>query len=133
MREVGNDVREKALAFFRARRDEWRAFVSEGVALDASVSIVALAKFFMLKLNMPFDMGSYMRAQAARIRESLGGLEDCDPVRRQLQVADWLQRNAQQHRDQIIMEQARDLEAMGDDFFAELRAMVSDLIPASGK
>jgi len=127
----GNDseLREKALAFFRSRREEWRLFVKEGLDVGRVVPVLALAKYFMLKSNMPFDMSSYMRAQADRIRESLGDLEGCDPVRRQLMVADWLRRNAQSHRDQIILDQARTLERLGDDVAPELAGMVSDILP----
>jgi hypothetical protein len=123
------ELREKALAFFRSRREEWRDFVREGLDVGRTVPVLALAKYFMLKSNMPFDMSSYMRAQADRIRESLGDLEACDPVRRQLMVADWLRRNAQSHRDQIILDQARTLERLGDDVAPELAAMVSDILP----
>lgn len=126
---IDAEARAKALAFFRSRREEWRSFVREALSLDATVPLMALAKFFMLKSNMPFDMNSYMRAQADRIRESLGDLQGCDPVRRQLMVADWLRRNAQAHRDQIILEQTRTLEEMGDELLTELKDMASDIVP----
>lgn len=127
----GNDaeLKDKAIAFFRSRREDWRGFVREGLGLGRVVPVLALAKYFMLKSNMPFDMSSYMRAQADRIRESLGDLEGCDPVRRQLMVADWLRRNAQSHRDQIILDQARTLERLGDVVAPELAEMVSDILP----
>jgi len=126
---IDAEARTKALAFFRSRREEWRSFVRDAMSLDATVPLMALAKFFMLKSNMPFDMNSYMRAQADRIRESLGDLQGCDPVRRQLMVADWLRRNAQAHRDQIILEQTRTLEEMGDELLNELADMASDIVP----
>jgi len=129
MQKYDEVQRDKALTFFQTRREEWRAFVRESQGIGASVPVLALAKFFMLKSNMPFDMSSYMRAQADRIRESLGELEGCDPMRKQLMVADWLKRNAQAHRDSIILDQARTLEQLGDALAPELAAMVCDILP----
>jgi hypothetical protein len=119
-------MREKALAFFRTHRAEWRSFARESREVDPSVPLIALAKFFMLKSNMPFDMSSYMQAQADRIRRSLGDLDGCDPVRRQLMVADWLRRNAQSHRDQIILNQARALEQLGSELSPELEQLIAE-------
>jgi hypothetical protein len=106
---------EQIVKFFRQHREEWRRFVSDFLPVSSSLPLQALAKFFVIRSNQPFDMQAYMRAQADFIRRSLEGeMATLPPPERQKLVAQWLREHAQNHRDQIILEQARTIEQCSD-------------------
>ena len=109
------ETSEQILRFFRQHREEWRSFVSDFLPVTPHPPLQALAKFFVIRSNQPFDMQAYMKAQAEFIRSSLdGSLDSSTPLERQKLVAEWLRHNAQSHRDQIILDQARRIELCGE-------------------
>lgn len=111
--------------YFRMNAAAWREFVTEFQAVSVDVPVLALAKFFVIRSNQPFDMSAYMKAQAEHIRAALeADLEKMPPGERQKLVADWLRRNAQIHRDQIILEQAKHI----DDCWAAVEPFLRALL-----
>jgi hypothetical protein len=109
------ETSEQILRFFRQHKDEWRSFVSDFLPVTPHPPLQALAKFFVIRSNQPFDMHAYMKAQAEFIKTSLdGSLDSSTPLERQKLVAEWLRHNAQSHRDQIILDQARRIEICGE-------------------
>lgn len=113
--------------YFRQHAEAWRAFVSEFRSVSPDLPLLALAKFFVIRANQPFDMNAYMRAQAEHIRRALeADLEKIPPSERQKLVADWLRCNAQSHRDQIILDQARHV----DDCADEIEPILRDILDA---
>lgn len=111
--------------YFRHNAVAWREFVAEFRSASADLPIMALAKFFVIRSNQPFDMSAYMKAQAEHIKAAFDADIDKYPTsERQKLVADWLRRNAQSHRDQIILEQARHI----DDCYAAIEPFLRDLL-----
>jgi len=111
--------------YFRSHAEAWRSFVLEFLGLSPELPLLALAKFFVIRLNQPFDMPSYMRAQADHIRQALeSDLEHIPTPERQKLVAEWLRNNAQSHRDQIILDQARHL----DEYALEIEPVLRELL-----
>jgi len=109
------ETSEQILRFFRQHKEEWRSFVSDFLPVTPHPPLQALAKFFVIRSNQPFDMQAYMKAQAEFIKNSLdGSLDSSTPLERQKLVAEWLRHNAQSHRDQIILDQARRIEICGE-------------------
>lgn len=109
------ETSEQILRFFRQHKEEWRSFVSDFLPVTPHPPLQALAKFFVIRSNQPFDMQAYMKAQAEFIKNSLdGSLDSSTPLERQKLVAEWLRHNAQSHRDQIILDQARRIEYCGE-------------------
>lgn len=122
----GNEVlREQVERYFRANAKAWKSFATEFLAVTPDVPLLVLAKFFVIRSNQPFDMSTYMKTQAEHIKLALeDDLEKIPPAERQKLVADWLRHNAQSHRDQIILDQARLL----DDCCAALEPFLRELI-----
>lgn len=113
--------------FFRANAATWREFVREFQSVSVDVPLLALAKFFVIRANQPFDMSTYMKAQAEHIRNALeADLEKTPATERQKLVAEWLRRNAQTHRDQIILEQARRLDDCCENLEPFLRELLEE-------
>jgi len=113
--------------YFRQHAEAWAAFVSEFLAVSPDLPLLALAKFFVIRSNQPFDMNAYMRAQAEHIRRALeADLEKIPPSERQKLVADWLRSNAQSHRDQIILDQARHIDDCADEIEPILREILGE-------
>lgn len=123
------DTAEQIVRFFRQHREEWRAFVADFLPITPRPPLQALAKFFVIRSNQPFDMQAYMKAQAEFIRQSLeGNLERLPPLERQKLVAEWLRKNAQSHRDQIILEQARTIEQCSELVESALGELLEGLV-----
>lgn len=111
--------------YFRTHAESWRVFVAEFLGITPELPLLALAKFFVIRLNQPFDMSSYMQSQAEHIRKALeADLEKLPAGDRQKLVAEWLRRNAQSHRDAIILDQARHI----DDCAAEIEPVLKELL-----
>ena len=92
------ETSEQILRFFRQHKEEWRSFVSDFLPVTPHPPLQALAKFFVIRSNQPFDMQAYMKAQAEFIKNSLdGSLDSSTPLERQKLVAEWLRHNAQVH------------------------------------
>jgi DNA-binding transcriptional regulator YbjK len=124
------DLQRQIEKYFQAHAEAWRAFVSEFLGVTPDLPLVALAKFFVIRLNQPFDMPSYMKAQAEHIRRALDAeLEQLPANDRQKLVAEWLRQNAQSHRDQIILDQARHIDDCADTVEPFLRGLLTDLLP----
>jgi hypothetical protein len=116
--------------FFRQHREDWRRFVQDFVPMNSPPSVQALAKFFVIRSNQPFDMQAYMKAQAEFIKRSLDkSLPDQSPEERQKMVAAWLRDHAQGHRDQIILEQARTIEQCGSMVEPALAELLDGILP----
>lgn len=65
-----------------------------------------IVKLFILKQNMPFDMGLYMRSQKQFIeRTVMSGHDPVHPEARREAVANWIRENAQKHRHEAILKQ----------------------------
>ena len=123
------ETSEQILRFFRQHREEWRSFVSDFLPVTPHPPLQALAKFFVIRSNQPFDMPAYMKAQAEFIKNSLdGSLDSSTPLERQKLVAEWLRHNAQSHRDQIILDQARRIEQCGELVEQGLRELLEGLV-----
>jgi hypothetical protein len=121
---------EQIVRFFRQHREEWRRFVSDFLPISPIPPLQALAKFFVIRSNQPFDMQAYMRAQADFIRKSLDNeMEALSPMERQKLVAEWLRNNAQSHRDQIILEQAKTIEQCSTLIEPSLADLLDGIIP----
>ena len=122
---------EQIVKFFRQHREEWRRFVADFLPVSSSLPLQALAKFFVIRSNQPFDMPAYMRAQADFIRHSLEGeMATLPPAERQKLVAQWLRDNAQNHRDQIILEQARTIEQCSHLIEPALHELLEGILPS---
>ena len=116
--------------FFRQHREDWRRFVKDFAPIHPVPPVQALAKFFVIRSNQPFDMQAYMKAQAEFIQKSLDkDLEGLGPEERQKLVAAWLRDHAQSHRDQIILEQARTIEQCGPLVEPALAEMLDGILP----
>lgn len=116
--------------YFRVNREAWRAFVSEFVGVSLDLPLVALAKFFVIRMNQPFDMPTYMKTQADHIRQALeSDLALVPAADRQRLVAEWLRTHAQSHRDQIILDQARHI----DELAPALEPLLRDLLEGIGR
>ena len=123
------ETSEQILRFFRQPREEWRSFVSDFLPVTPHPPLQALAKFFVIRSNQPFDMQAYMKAQAEFIKSSLdGSLGSSTPLERQKLVAEWLRHNAQSHRDQIILYQARRIEQCGELVEAGLKELLEGVV-----
>ena len=123
------ETSEQILRFFRQHREEWRSFVADFLPVTPHPPLQALAKFFVIRSNQPFDMPAYMKAQAEFIKSSLdGSLDSSTPLERQKLVAEWLRHNAQSHRDQIILDQARRIEQCGELVEQGLRELLEGLV-----
>ncbi len=123
------ETSEQILRFFRQHREDWRKFVSDFLPVTPHPPLQALAKFFVIRSNQPFDMQAYMKAQAEFIRTSLdGSLDSSTPMERQKLVAEWLRHNAQSHRDQIILDQARRIEHCGELVEAGLKELLDGVV-----
>jgi len=123
------ETSEQILRFFRQHREEWRSFVSDFLPVTPHPPLQALAKFFVIRSNQPFDMQAYMKAQAEFIKSSLdGSLGSSTPLERQKLVAEWLRHNAQSHRDQIILDQARRIEQCGELVEAGLKELLEGVV-----
>ncbi|HXP90370.1 MAG TPA: hypothetical protein VN931_05510 [Fibrobacteria bacterium] len=121
---------EQIVRFFRQHREEWRRFVSDFLPISPTPPLQALAKFFVIRSNQPFDMQAYMRAQADFIRKSLDSeMGALSPMERQKLVAEWLRNNAQSHRDQIILEQAKTIEQCSALIEPALADLLDGIIP----
>jgi hypothetical protein len=121
---------EQIVRFFRQHREEWRRVVSDFLPISPIPPLQALAKFFVIRSNQPFDMQAYMRAQADFIRKSLDNeMEALSPMERQKLVAEWLRNNAQSHRDQIILEQAKTIEHCSTLIEPSLADLLDGIIP----
>lgn len=124
------DLQHQIEKYFQAHTEAWRAFVAEFLGVTPDLPLVALAKFFVIRLNQPFDMPSYMKAQAEHIRRALDAeLEKLPASDRQKLVAEWLRQNAQSHRDQIILDQARHIDDCAHAVEPFLRRLLADLLP----
>jgi hypothetical protein len=121
---------EQIVRFFRQHREEWRRFVSDFLPISPTPPLQALAKFFVIRSNQPFDMQAYMRAQADFIRKSLDSeMGALSAMERQKLVAEWLRNNAQSHRDQIILEQAKTIELCSILIEPALAELLDGIIP----
>ena len=121
---------EQIVRFFRQHREDWRRFVSDFLPISPTPPLQALAKFFVIRSNQPFDMQAYMRAQADFIRKSLDSeMGALTPMERQTLVAVWLRNNAQSHRDQIILEQAKTIEHCSTLIEPALAELLDGIIP----
>jgi hypothetical protein len=121
---------EQIVRFFRQHREDWRRFVSDFLPISPTPPLQALAKFFVIRSNQPFDMQAYMRAQADFIRKSLDSeMGALTPMERQKLVAEWLRNNAQSHRDQIILEQAKTIEHCSTLIEPALAELLDGIIP----
>ena len=121
---------EQIVRFFRQHREEWRRFVSDFIPITPTPPLQALAKFFVIRSNQPFDMQAYMRAQAEFIRKSLESeAQTLSPADRQKLVAEWLRTHAQSHRDQIILEQAKTIELCVTLIEPALSELLDGLLP----
>jgi len=121
---------EQIVRFFRQHREEWRRFVSDFLPISPTPPLQALAKFFVIRSNQPFDMQAYMRAQADFIRKSLDSeMGALTAIERQKLVAEWLRNNAQSHRDQIILEQAKTIEQCSSLIEPALADLLDGIIP----
>jgi len=124
------DLQRQIEKYFQAHAEAWRAFVAEFLGVTPDLPLVALAKFFVIRLNQPFDMPSYMKAQAEHIRRALETeLELLPAADRQKLVGEWLRQNAQSHRDQIILDQARHIDDCAGEVEPFLRNLLADLLP----
>lgn len=116
--------------YFRSHAEAWRAFVAEFLGVSPDLPLLALAKFFVIRLNQPFDMPTYMRTQADHIRQALeADLAKVPPSERQRLVAEWLRSHAQNHRDQIILDQARLIDECAPRVEPLLRELLAGLTP----
>lgn len=114
--------------YFRSNAETWRAFVSEFVGVSLDLPLVALAKFFVIRMNQPFDMATYMRTQADHIRQALEtDLAQVPASDRQRLVAEWLRTHAQSHRDQIILDQARHIDELAPALEPVLRELLGGI------
>ena len=121
---------EQIVRFFRQHREDWRRFVSDFLPISPTPPLQALAKFFVIRSNQPFDMQAYMRAQADFIRKSLDSeMGALTPMERQKLVAEWLRNNAQSHRDQIILEQAKTIEHCSTLIEPALAELLDGIMP----
>lgn len=119
------ELKRQIERYFLQNAAKWREFVAEFRSVSTDVPVLALAKFFVIRSNQPFDMSAYMKAQADHIKAAFeADLDSIPPSERQRLVADWLRRNAQSHRDQIILEQARHI----DDCYAEIEPYLRGLL-----
>jgi len=120
---------QEILRFFTKHKEEWRSFVSGLLPVSPQPPLLALAKFFVIRSNQPFDMRAYMKAQVEFIQAWLeGNFGTCTLEERQKLVSDWLRRNAQTHRDQIVLEQARRIELCWDRVEGGLKELLEGVV-----
>lgn len=124
------ELKRQIERYFLQNAAGWREFVAEFRSVSAEVPVLALAKFFVIRSNQPFDMSAYMKAQAEHIKAAFDAdLDNIPPGERQKLVADWLRRNAQSHRDQIILDQARHI----DDCYEEIEPFLRGLLEETSR
>lgn len=112
--------------FFTRNQEDWRSFVQGSAELDPPLPLQALAKFFVIRTNLPFDMHAYMKAQAESIRAwlAVNGSVSCFE-HRQVCVSGRLRGHGQRYRDEIILEQVRRIGVCWERIEAGLQALLT--------
>jgi len=121
---------DQIVRFFQQHREDWRRFVADFAPIRPFPPVQALAKYFVIRSNQPFDMQAYMKAQADYIKRSLdANLPGLSAEERQKQVAGWLRDHAQSHRDQIILDQAKTIEQCASLVEPALAELLDGILP----
>lgn len=117
--------------FLDRHGSELKAFVqtfSKEMVLDHLDLIV---KLFILKQNMPFDMGLYMTSQKQFIERTVYQQQDSShPEARREAVATWIRENAQKHRHEAILKQVLCFDKVKERVLPVIRKAISDVAPS---
>jgi hypothetical protein len=115
-----------ALPFFKEHRNDFISFLRDFKQKHIDLDIEFLAKLFIFRFNMPFDMGQYMRRQSSFIQENLANSNSteaechCSATRQQL-IGEWIRECAAMHRRREILRQIFCVGKMKDSIIPELQ------------
>lgn len=94
------------VSFMERHGSELKAFLETFSSDMVEDHLDLLVKLFILKQNMPFDMGMYMNSQKQFIERTITQQSDpAHPEARREAVATWIRENAQKHRHEAILKQ----------------------------
>lgn len=121
-------VAECALPFFRRNIKELKSFLDKTGTLIGEENFDIILKLFILHSNIPFDMGLYMQTQREFIENSveLQGIDDTPQARHQA-VKSWIQKHAQNHRQQAIFKQIMCFDRVKEKIIPELKKALAEL------
>ena len=121
-------LKSEAIPFFHAHLEEFKDFVIHRLQQDSGISLWKITLDFISFLNLPFNMKRYMEVQTHKIRRciaehELNGDLDCQTgdVSHQKLVADWIRREAKNHREEHIRKQKECLNHFKKQFEEALK------------